>query len=143
MLTYFDAVKIPIVAHCIDLLDQGIIKNKSNLQLQNDLLASIIRQYAHYNEHEVFRIEKFGGFFPEVIKDPKKFIFYQPELRKSLTELKEKGVRLFLATNSHIEYMNLIMEQTLGEDWKSLFDLNLANCRKPLFFINQENSFYA
>jgi len=39
-----------------------------------------------------------------------------------------------LATNSHIEYADLIMTQTLGEDWRSLFDLSFVNAQKPGFF---------
>ena len=38
--------------------------------------------------------------------------------------------------------MNVIMEATLGRDWQQLFDLNLANCRKPVFFLEKERPFY-
>ena len=29
------------------------------------------------------------------------------------------------------------MQTTLGDDWKSLFELSLANCLKPGFFTKQ------
>ncbi len=38
--------------------------------------------------------------------------------------------------------MNVIMKATLGDDWQQLFDLNIANCRKPLFFRDESSSFY-
>lgn len=49
-------------------------------------------------------------------------------------ELRSRGLKLFLGTNSHFEYMHVIMKATLGEDWEQLFDLNIAFCRKPAFF---------
>jgi hypothetical protein len=41
---------------------------------------------------------------------------------------------LFLVTDSHIEYINLVMTATLGEDWKNFFDFCLVDAQKPLFF---------
>jgi hypothetical protein len=41
---------------------------------------------------------------------------------------------LFVLTSSHWEYMELILSTTLGEDWRSLFDLVCADGRKPRFF---------
>jgi len=37
--------------------------------------------------------------------------------------------------------MNVIMKATLGDDWQQLFDLNIANCRKPIFF-SGDSPFY-
>jgi len=48
---------------------------------------------------------------------------------------------MFLATNSHEEYMEVIMSHTLGPDWKSLFDLSCANCQKPRFFRSEQSFF--
>ena len=38
--------------------------------------------------------------------------------------------------------MNVIMATTLGEDWQQFFDLHLANCKKPIFFINEGAPMY-
>ena len=76
MLTYFDCCKIPIVAHGIDLIEQGIIKDKTNLQFANDIYASVLRQYAHYNDEQVFSIRNYGNYFPYVVQDPSKYIQY-------------------------------------------------------------------
>lgn len=53
MLTYFDSVKAPIIAHAIDLMEAGIITNKTNIEFANDLMAAVLRQYAHYDDKEV------------------------------------------------------------------------------------------
>lgn len=51
-----------------------------------------------------------------------------------LERLKAKGVKVFLATNSHHEFSNLIMKASIGPDWKDYFDLICENCQKPGFF---------
>jgi len=63
-------------------------------------------------------------------------------MRDVLLELREKGKKLFLATNSHSEYTNLIMTVTLGEDWENFFDLICCHTRKPLFFHSQTHPFH-
>lgn len=47
----------------------------------------------------------------------------------------------FIATNNHIDYLGLLMTVTLGEDWKTFFDIICANCNKPLWQ-STEKPFY-
>lgn len=136
-MTYFDCCKVPLIMRAIDLIDQGTVPQTYH-EFSQDFMVSILRLYAHYNSEEVFSIREFGTFFPEVLRDTGRYIFAQPELRRSLERLKNEGKVLFLATNSHVEYMEVIMEASLGEDWKSLFDLSCANCRKPGYFSKEE-----
>ena len=51
-----------------------------------------------------------------------------------LERLREKKKKLFIATNSDIGYAKLVMEATLGPDWRKYFDLILTDCGKPNFF---------
>ena len=81
MITYFDSIKAPIIAHGIDLLESGVIHDKSNLEFANDLMACVLRQYAHYDENQVQSIKSFGRYFPAVYEDPLKYIQFQPDLR--------------------------------------------------------------
>ena len=46
----------------------------------------------------------------------------------------------FVVTNFDIEFAEIVMKTTLGEDWQNFFDLVSADCRKPLFYTTQ-NSF--
>jgi hypothetical protein len=48
-------------------------------------------------------------------------------------ELKYSGYPVFLLTNSHALYTDLVMRATLGPTWRDAFDLILCNSRKPLF----------
>jgi hypothetical protein len=90
-----------------------------------------MKEYVHYSAEEVFSIKTYGSYFPAVVKDPSKYIIPQPELRDLLQEMRQHGKKIFLATNSHAEYSELIMTTTLGPDWRDFFDLCLQNCRKP------------
>ena len=58
--------------------------------------------------------------------------------------LRQQGKVLFLATNAHPEYVDLVLSVTFGVNtgWKNYFNLILYNCRKPLFE-RSENPFYA
>ena len=56
--------------------------------------------------------------------------------------LVKSGKKLFLSTNSHEEYVGLIMTQTLGCDWQSLFALTCVNSQKPSFFRKSDLPFY-
>ena len=87
-MTYFDSCKVPVIAHGIDLLESGVITGKSNLEFAQDILRSVIRQYAHFNKDEVFPIATYGNFFPAVIENPNMYIEAQPELRHTLEILR-------------------------------------------------------
>jgi 5' nucleotidase family len=52
--------------------------------------------------------------------------------------LRQAGKKVFLGTNSHTEYGNLIMSATLGDDWRQFFDVICCACRKPLYFWDQK-----
>lgn len=133
-LTYFDTPKVAVVLKAVDLIDRGLMPGKSYFDIAMDIRTMVYKHYVHYNEKEVFPIASFGGYFCEIIKNPKKYIQYQPELRTSLKKLRDAGKKLFLGTNSHTEYCNVIMTATLGDDWRSFFDVLCCYCRKPLFF---------
>jgi hypothetical protein len=47
--------------------------------------------------------------------------------------LKRKGKKLFVLSNTHVQYTALTMQTTLGENWKELFDLWICDTRRPLF----------
>ena len=49
-------------------------------------------------------------------------------------ELRNKGKYLFVASNSHKEYVDLVMTASLGLHWEELFNIVICYCRKPTFF---------
>ena len=79
-------------------------------------------------------MQKYGEFYPALVKKPEKYIEEQPDLVYLLKTLRHKGKHLFLMSNSHINVVDLLMKTTLGtKDWKDLFDHILVNCEQPLF----------
>ena len=38
-----------------------------------------------------------------------------------------------MATNSHLEYTDLLLKTVFGDDWRELFDVVICDARKPLF----------
>lgn len=132
-ITFFDTPKVALVLSAVDLIQKGILK-KTYYDVCEDIKTIVFQNYLHFNDKEVKKIGNYGKFFPEIVKNPLKYIQHQPSLRESLTKLKAAGKRMFLATNSHTEYSNLIMTTTLGEDWRTFFDVICCYCRKPLFF---------
>jgi hypothetical protein len=41
---------------------------------------------------------------------------------------------VFLASNAHYTYIEMVLSETLGKDWEYFFDLVLCSCQKPLFY---------
>lgn len=97
---------------------------------------SIGRQYIHMSpdRQQVYPAKTYGTFFPELFKNPNKYIIHQPELRVVLQKLRDQGKIVFLGTNSLFDYMELICSATLGNDWRTFFDFVFCDCRKPGFF---------
>lgn len=76
MMTYFDCCKVPVIAKGIDMLEEGKIKNMTNLEFANTIMSSVLKQYAHYTDDEVFKINDYGKFFPAVVRDPHTYFQY-------------------------------------------------------------------
>jgi len=53
--------------------------------------------------------------------------------------LKAHKKRLFIVTNAHYEWTNIMMTFTLGEDWKSYFDFVCMDSNKPSFFTTSKS----
>ena len=74
LMTYFDCCKVPIILKGIELIEQGVIKGKTNFEFAQDLLSTVTRQYAHYDEEQVYPIGDYGDFFPEMVRSPETYI---------------------------------------------------------------------
>ena len=59
-------------------------------------------------------IENTGYYFPEITKNPSKYIL-STDFKKAFQHLKSRGISLFIATNSGVEYADMIMKNSLGE----------------------------
>ncbi|XP_053237697.1 5'-nucleotidase domain-containing protein 1 isoform X2 [Podarcis raffonei] len=83
----------------------------------------------------VSRSENGGTYFPEVKRNPGKYIQCCPDpVKKWLRRLKDSGKILLLITSSHSDYCRLLCEHALGNDFEDLFDIVITNALKPGFF---------
>ena len=116
------------------MIEQGKV-TKTYRDVLSDISGCIMRCYYHMDKDwSVLKASTYGSFFPEVFKNPNKYIERQDDLIKILTKLREQGKWLFIGTNSHFEFMELILTSTIGENWRQYFDAVFCFCRKPLFF---------
>jgi hypothetical protein len=50
-----------------------------------------------------------------------------------LAKLRSLGKTTFLVSNFHFEFLSVMMEASLGSQWKQLFDFIVVESRQPLF----------
>lgn len=131
--TYFDCPIIVMVAKILDLKRRGLIE-KTSEEIFEDVRTVIIQNYVHYTPDKVHCIKEYGHYFPTVSKNPSHYIEKREDFKQMLIDLKKLGKKVFLSTNSHADYAELIMTSSIGEDWKDYFDLVCVASMKPAFF---------
>jgi len=138
---YFESTKIPVICQVIHFIKNGTIKDKTIEEFAYNLDEITYNQFCYFNEEKVDYFGELGSFYPNMVKNPERFIIPQPNLKETLLALKTCKKKIFLTSNSHFSYTAWLMEVTLGPDWMDLFDLVLCNCKKPLFQ-RTENPFF-
>lgn len=98
--------------------------------------------YWDYEKRTMEDIATYGTYYPQVVKSPELYIRRREDVRELLAKLREKGKKLFMLTNSHYDYCNLIMSNAFGKDWRELFDLCITSGKKPVFFKSESSAFY-
>ena len=117
---------------CVDFFDNGQLKV---INCYKDIITHI-SEAINYN-FWIKNFEKFYSFgyiFPEIYKHPELYLD-KNNFEQLLIKLKEKGKKLFIATNSNYSYSNFALEKTLGKNYDKYFDLCFFKCSKPSFFI--------
>jgi 5'-nucleotidase len=79
----------------------------------------------------------------QVVADPERFLFRDPELGATLESFRVSGRRVFLMTNSWADYTDKVMSFLLGAPdpaspgttgWRRHFDIIITAAQKPSFF---------
>ncbi|GIY53580.1 5'-nucleotidase domain-containing protein 2 [Caerostris darwini] len=70
-----------------------------------------------------------------------KFLEKHPNMPKFLNRLKAAGKKMFLITNSPFKFVDNGMKYMIGPNWRDLFDVIVAQARKPKFFTDQSRPF--
>ncbi|XP_036269242.1 5'-nucleotidase domain-containing protein 1 isoform X2 [Pipistrellus kuhlii] len=125
---YFDLPGALLCARVVDLL------TKNNGQKAFDFWKDIVAGIQHNYKMSAFK-ENCGIYFPEIKRDPGKYLHSCPEsVKKWLQQLKNAGKILMLITSSHSDYCRLLCNHILGNDFADLFDIVITNALKPGFF---------
>ena len=129
----FHSQNLPLFMICVDLLDKGYLKNISNYK--NIILHIFEGMNYSFHIKPFDDFSNFGYFFPEINKLPELYLL-KNNCEQLLIKLKEKGKKLFFATNSNYSYSNFILEKTIGQNYDKYFDLCIYKSSKPDFFQN-------
>lgn len=160
--TFFDTPTALICARLVDCLDTEYKEKRCGSQSPSaesgegpsahtkdgeaedryDFLPDLFSAFHHNFHYDSFPQNK-GLYFPALKADVSKYIHERQDVRDWLTHLRNNmKVRIFLLTNSHADYSNLLLNHAFGEDWRSVFDLMIYYGNKPSFF-SDSNPFYA
>lgn len=81
-----------------------------------------------------------GSLKAEIMADPERYIYPDPELALALHRFRSAGKKLFLMTNSYAPYTDVVMRFLLDgrhadyPDWRAYFDVIITGASKPRFF---------
>lgn len=103
------------------------------------LSASFRRLYDDIRE-TVDTLHADGTLKARITADLGAYFVRDPDLVPTLERFRAAGKRLFLLTNSEVEYTGAVMQHLVGGapgDWERLFDLVVCSAGKPAFFLER------
>lgn len=103
-MTQFDVTKAAAVLKILDLKNKGLIPDKTYDDIYKDFYRCLIENYHICTEEIVHSIHSFGNYFPHFSQNVQMYVEPQPELREVMNKLRSHGKKVFLATNSHVQY---------------------------------------
>lgn len=126
---YFDMPAALAFGRIVDSLDA---RDGNKLELYNvwpDVLDGLIYMFKREN----FSSDE-GGYFSELKENPKKYINKcSSSVINWLKQIKDSK-SVFLLTGSHVDFASFTATNSLGADWRNLFDIVVCYARKPGFF---------
>ena len=106
---------------------------------QMDLHVSFRRLYDDIRE-TVDTLHADGTLKARITADLGAYFVHDPDLVPTLERFRAAGKRLFLLTNSEVEYTGAVMQHLVGGApgaWEALFDLVVCSAGKPAFFLER------
>lgn len=130
LLDYFDMPASLAFARAVDSIDSKTNRPIEKYTIWPDILKGLINMY----ERTHFK-KNLGSYFPHLKNNPDKYLRKcSQKIINWLREMKKKNKVIFLITGSHADFADFTATYTIGEDWKSLFDIIICYAKKPGFF---------
>ncbi|XP_060784197.1 5'-nucleotidase domain-containing protein 3 isoform X2 [Neoarius graeffei] len=82
-----------------------------------------------------------GILYRAVEADIEKYICYGEQTHGVLKKLSANGKKMFLITNSPLDFVDRGMNYIVGKDWRDLFDVVIVQADKPSFFNDRRKPF--
>lgn len=132
LLDYFDAPSALVFARIINSIDES-----GNKPLKYNVWPDILDGLIYMFNPENFYLGE--GYFHSMKTDINKYVHsVDQNVVNWLKSLRQSGKKLFLLTGSGMSFASLIAEHSLGNEWRSLFDVTISYARKPWFFISNK-----
>jgi hypothetical protein len=135
----FETHVVPLFLICVHLYDIGELKHlehvKSYKDINDDIFKAFLFNYVISNKEgePKKKLEELNYFYTEMCNNPKKYIHeYSP--KNLLVHLRERGIKVFFATNGPFEFAQFILEYHLGPNYMDYFDFGCFYAKKPGFF---------
>jgi HAD superfamily 5'-nucleotidase-like hydrolase len=138
---FYGTSLVPLVAQIVDLKARGtfeMLNKRDYYQIMADVNEALDYNYG-IADLEAFRQADYRGYFyPKLLTEPRHYVNKtHPDVIDRLRKLKERGVKIFLASNNYFEVADLMMTEAMGPDWLNLFDFVIFNASKPKFFTSE------
>lgn len=122
-----------------------VLENKTGRQILSDLMDCSNANYHHFHK-KYTAPEEWGFYFPILSTNPKRFLhMIDTRIFEKLRDLKKAGKVIFLLTNAHLGYFNIIFPFITQEiPWaEEVLDYIGMNGTKPYFFTKpDQQKFY-
>jgi HAD superfamily 5'-nucleotidase-like hydrolase len=122
-----------------------LLESKTGQDILQDLSDASNFNYHHYHK-KYTPPEEIGFYFPMLKVNPKRFLYkIDPRVFQKLRELKAQGKIVFLVTNAHVGYYDIIFPFITQEEQDAVDTLHYVgmNGCKPSFFTKPyKNKFF-
>ncbi|KAL5004234.1 hypothetical protein ScPMuIL_017690 [Solemya velum] len=113
--------------------EMNLISNVTQFFIENNIPYD--PEYVFYDVRTAVQSVHSSGLLGEkIMENIGQYLKKGPEVRQVLERLSGAGKKIFLITNSGFTFVDAGMKYVVGEDWMELFDVVIANARKPKFF---------
>lgn len=128
LLDYFDMPAGLVFGRAVDTIDE-----EKGRQATYNIWPDMLEGLQDMFNREHFQLDK-GGYFPFLKENPKNYIHNCSDSLINWLQSLHKTKVLFLITGSNVDFASYTAENSMGPEWRKLFDIVIFFAKKPGFF---------